>query len=60
MLVAPDTGNLLKSQSDFLPEVAFEVSVALGVEQEKKTLCVHRFSWLSKSILSPYLLQTVL
>ena len=37
VLLSPNTGNLLKMQSDFLAEVAFEVSVALGVEQEKKT-----------------------
>lgn len=44
MLLAPNPGNLPKSQSDFLAKVVFEVSVALGVEQEKKNLCSDRFS----------------
>lgn len=38
VLLAPNTGNLPKSQSDLLAEAVFEVSVALGVEQEKTKL----------------------
>lgn len=36
VLLAPSTANLPKRQPCFLVEVAFEVSVALGVEQERK------------------------
>lgn len=44
VLLTPNAGNLPKRQSNCLAGVAFEVSVALGVEQKKKTLCLDRFS----------------